>query len=126
MPKSPTYAQGDSYPHEGFVQKAVANHFAALSFEAIHRGHAHLFCVHPQTQTKWLIEVRGRTSAIGLHLRTGLGQLLSQMQSPPTAAHWPCLTSPSSGTSAERSGPRFVKPWDSTGYWSAKMARQEH
>jgi hypothetical protein len=37
---------------------------------------ADLICRHPITGERWIIEAKGRTTAIGLDFRTGLGQIL--------------------------------------------------
>lgn len=76
------FALGEDFPHEGFVQRALERHFTSLGFEIMDGGDADLMCTHPQTHKRWVIEAKGQTSATGLDIRTGLGQLLSYMSSP--------------------------------------------
>jgi hypothetical protein len=67
------YQLGGDYPHEGFVQTAIENHFA--SARRVPGGTADLICIDGDG-SRWLIEAKGRTTDIGLDFRTGLGQLL--------------------------------------------------
>ena len=74
-----TYFRGTDFPHEGFVQLAIESRFAALGFTTVPAGHADFACVSPTTGESWVVEAKGKTLAIGLDFRTGLGQLLQQM-----------------------------------------------
>ena len=79
MGSTTNYLLGADFPHEGFVQRALERHFTSLGFHITPEGHADLVCVHPQTHERWIVEAKGRTAAIGLDFRTGLGQLLQRM-----------------------------------------------
>jgi hypothetical protein len=70
---------GESFPREGFVQRAVERHFAACERVAV--GHADFACVDPKGR-HWLIEAKGETADVGLDFRTGFGQLLQAASEP--------------------------------------------
>lgn len=72
--------RGLDFPHEGFVQKALEEHFGRLGFSLDPTGHADIQCRHPSTGEQWLVEAKGLTSAVGLDFRTGLGQLIQRME----------------------------------------------
>ena len=75
-----TYLLGLDYPYEGFVQQALEQHFSALGYTFKEEEHSDLVCVNKQGQDKWVIEAKGKTLAIGLDFRTGLGQLVQRMR----------------------------------------------
>jgi hypothetical protein len=70
---------GDAFPHEGFVQRAIELHFESLGFKAESHGHADLYSIHQQTGETWLVKAKCLTKDVGFDFRTGLGQLLQQM-----------------------------------------------
>jgi D-alanyl-D-alanine dipeptidase len=70
------YRLGNEFPAEGFVQQALEQYFRTLGFQLDLQTHADLFARHPNSGERWVVEAKGRTSDIGLDLRTGLGQLL--------------------------------------------------
>jgi hypothetical protein len=75
-----TFKRGTEWPHEGFVQAALEAYFSSLGFAIEHHKTIDLVCSHPITGEKWSIEAKGKTTAIGLDFRTGLGQLLQGMK----------------------------------------------
>jgi hypothetical protein len=78
----PRYERGTNFPNEGFVQASIEAHFEERGFTRIDRLHVDLVCEHPETGEQWIIESKGQTTAIGLDLRTGPGQLLYSMDNP--------------------------------------------
>ena len=73
------YPRGQDFPHEAFVQAAIERHFAGLGYEADSSGIADLQCWHRTSGDSWIVEAKGATAAVGLDVRTGLGQLLQRM-----------------------------------------------
>jgi hypothetical protein len=74
------FPRGTEFPHEGFVQHAIERYFVALGYRISPRSYVDLFCAHPGTKVAWIVEAKGMTTAVGLDFRTGLGQLLQQIQ----------------------------------------------
>jgi hypothetical protein len=81
MARQNQYELGTSFPHEGFVQQGIEAHFRARGFEILPGGNTDLLCRNPELGETWVIEAKGETSGTGLDFRTGLGQLLQQMDS---------------------------------------------
>lgn len=79
-----TYQKGYDFPYEGFVQLTIEAHFKSLGFKKTPKGHIDLCCKHPRTSERWIIEAKGKTSAVGLDFRTGIGQLVQAMDHPST------------------------------------------
>lgn len=79
-----TYQKGFDFPYEGFVQQAIEAHFKNGGFKETPIGYIDLCCEHPQTGERWIIEAKGKTSAVGLDFRTGIGQLIQAMDRPST------------------------------------------
>ncbi|MFZ5815227.1 MAG: hypothetical protein ACOY93_07975 [Bacillota bacterium] len=73
---------GTGFPHEGFVQQVLEEHFRRSGFVIRQAGDADLDAYHPQLGSRWIIEAKGETSSTGLDFRTGLGQLLTRMADP--------------------------------------------
>jgi hypothetical protein len=71
---------GEEFPREGFVQASVEANFADCEIED--GGTVDLVCMDTDSDTRWVIEAKGETSATGLDFRTGLGQLLIAMKGP--------------------------------------------
>lgn len=76
------YRLGTDFPGEGFVQAAVEEHFRNLGFAVDAAGDIDLLCRHSGSEECWHIEVKGKTSAIGLDFRTCLVQLVQRMTGP--------------------------------------------
>ena len=76
----PKYRYPAVFPREAFVQAALERHFDKRGFVFDDAGTADLRCQNPQTGEKWIVEAKGETSDIGLDFRTGLGQLLRQIE----------------------------------------------
>lgn len=74
------FQRGLGFPHEGFVQAAIINHFRDQNYTIREEGFADLVCVCETRRCKWIIEAKGVTAAIGLDFRTGLGQLIQGMK----------------------------------------------
>lgn len=72
--------KGEDYPHEGFVQKALERYFSSQNYCFLRENHTDLVCVKEESQEKWVIEAKGKTTSVGLDFRTGLGQLVQGMQ----------------------------------------------
>ena len=79
-----SYKRGLEFPHEGFVQLAIEDHFRKAGFQLVATGHVDLVCSHPTTGESWHIEAKGVTTQVGLDFRTALGQLVQGMQSQST------------------------------------------
>ena len=75
-----SYKRGIEFPHEGFVQLSVEEHFRKAGFHLTIDQRVDLLCSHPVTGESWHIEAKGQTTQIGLDFRTGLGQLVQSMQ----------------------------------------------
>ena len=73
------YKRGIEFPHEGFVQAAIEQHFERAGYSLDTSTHVDLLCTHPVAGDAWHIEAKGKTTAIGLDFRTCLGQLLQRM-----------------------------------------------
>lgn len=82
MPTPRRYFLGTDFPSEGFVQAAIEEHFRNLGFAVDATGDIDLLCRHSGTDECWHIEVKGKTSAIGLDFRTCLGQLVQRITGP--------------------------------------------
>jgi hypothetical protein len=72
------YQLGVDFPREGFVQRAIEDHFSSGSTQKL--GFADLACTDSSGR-RWLIEAKGETSDVGLDFRTGLGQLVQGVPS---------------------------------------------
>jgi hypothetical protein len=79
MSISRSYKRGLDFPHEGFVQLAIEEHFRKAGFHLVADGRVDLLCSHPVTGESWHIEAKGHTTQVGLDFRTGLGQLVQSM-----------------------------------------------
>lgn len=75
----PKYQRGVEFPHEGFVQRAIETYFTSKKYTILEGDYSDLVCINEQDNEKWAIEAKGKTSAIGLDFRTGLGQLIQRM-----------------------------------------------
>ncbi len=73
------FQRGLEFPHEGFVQKAIENFFSGQGYFIVEEGYADLVCICDSNCRKWIIEAKGKTTAIGLDFRTGIGQLVQRM-----------------------------------------------
>lgn len=73
------YQRGVEFPHEGFVQSAIETYFTSKKYVILEEDYSDLVCINEQDNDKWVIEAKGKTSAIGLDFRTGLGQLIQRM-----------------------------------------------
>lgn len=73
------YQRGVEFPHEGFVQSAIETYFTSKKYTILEEDYSDLVCINEQDNDKWVIEAKGKTSAIGLDFRTGLGQLIQRM-----------------------------------------------
>lgn len=82
MPIQRGYRLGTDFPGEGFVQAAIEEHFRKLGFALDATGDIDLLCCRSGTDECWHIEVKGKTSAIGLDFRTCLGQLVQRITGP--------------------------------------------
>jgi anti-sigma factor RsiW len=71
------YKLGVDFPREGFVQVALERHFE--SCERLEADHADFACID-ENGRRWVIEAKGETNQVGLDFRTGLGQLLQNME----------------------------------------------
>lgn len=71
---------GFDFPSEGFVQLAIEKFFANEGFQVVELRHADFCCLNPATGQKWIVEAKGKTTAIGLDFRTGIGQLIQRME----------------------------------------------
>jgi len=78
---SRSYKRGLEFPHEGFVQLSLEEHFRSAGFLLTTDSRVDLICSHPDTGESWHIEAKGVTSQVGLDFRTGLGQLVQAMHS---------------------------------------------
>lgn len=76
------FKKPDEFPNEAFVQRAIKAYFAGQGFQFDTDGHSDLVCHSVERGQRWVIEAKGQTSAIGLDVRTGLGQLLHAMHDP--------------------------------------------
>jgi hypothetical protein len=76
------YHKTNEFPNEAFVQQANEVYFTEQGFQIEHGGYSDLVCRDVKRGQKWIIEVKGQTSAVRLDFRTGLGQLLQDMQDP--------------------------------------------
>lgn len=84
MPTARFYKRGLDFPHEGFVQLSIEEHFRKAGFHLTVDGRIDLLCSHPATGESWHIEAKGKTTQVGLDFRTGLGQLLQSMHNQET------------------------------------------
>ncbi len=87
MATAPTgYKKPNEFPYEAFIQRAIDAYFAAQGFQTATDvgGHSDLVCRNPGSGQRWVIEAKGQTAAVGLDVRTGLGQLLRAMHDPAT------------------------------------------
>lgn len=75
-----TYQRGMEFPHEGFVQKTIEGYFFSRGFTILEEDYTDLVCVCGNSQKKWAIEAKGKTTDIGSYFRTGLGQLVQRMK----------------------------------------------
>lgn len=73
------YQRGIDFPHEGFVQNAIEDYFKDRGYSTLREGNADLVCICENNKSKWIIEAKGETTAVGLDFRTGLGQLVQRM-----------------------------------------------
>ncbi len=73
------FPRGREFPNEGFVQQAIEAYFLSEGFTLESSRYADLICVDESNQVHWIIEAKGKTAAIGLDFRTGIGQILSRM-----------------------------------------------
>lgn len=82
MARQNQYKLGEDFPCEGFVQKSIEAYFLDHGFHILGVENPDLLCRNPESGQTWVIEAKGETLNIGLDFRTGLGQLLQQMDSP--------------------------------------------
>lgn len=80
MSNPEVFELGTEFPSEGFVQRAVEEHFARLGFKTVPHGYVDYYGTDPNTGDTWLVEAKGKTSQVGLDFRTGIGQLVQQMK----------------------------------------------
>ena len=80
------FKKANEFPNEAFVQSAIEAYFTAQGFQTDTTvdGHSDLVCYSPEHGQRWVIEAKGQTAAVGLDVRTGLGQLLRAMHDPAT------------------------------------------
>ena len=79
MQKPRRYVLGNQFPSEGFVQTSVEDYFRKLGYIVDTSTDIDLVCRHPQTNERWQIEAKGKTSSCGLDFRTCLGQLVQRI-----------------------------------------------
>jgi hypothetical protein len=73
------YHLSNEYPHEHFIQTALKQYFTAQGYSIVKIPNIDLVCIHEQNKNQWVIEAKGKTKAIGLDFRTGIGQLIHRM-----------------------------------------------
>lgn len=73
------FKRGNEWPNEGFVQHAIEIFFKSCGFFIEAHKTIDLVCYHPVTSSKWRVESKGLTTAVGVDFRTGLGQLIQGM-----------------------------------------------
>lgn len=78
------HSRGYEFPNEGSVQLAIEKQFFSLGFQNNTDSDADLICVHPLTNERWVVEAKGKTTALGLDFRTALGQLIQRIDDPTT------------------------------------------
>ena len=81
------YKLGETFPNEGFVQRAIEQHFASLGYHVEPAEHTDLVCVHPETSERWVIEAKGQTDDVGTDFRTGVGQIVQRGMATPSATY---------------------------------------
>lgn len=79
MANTKVFKRGLDYPNEGFIQNKIEEYFTQLGYEPIEVDYSDYVCIHPSSNAKWVIEAKGKTSAIGLDFRTCLGQVVQRM-----------------------------------------------
>lgn len=77
--KTEQFKRGLDYPNEGFIQNAVEKYFDSLGYEQINVKYIDYVGINTQTEEKWVIETKGKTTEVGLDFRTCLGQLIQRM-----------------------------------------------
>ena len=77
--KTEQFKRGLDYPNEGFIQNAVEKYFDSLGYEQINVKYIDYVGINTQTEEKWVIEAKGKTTEVGLDFRTCLGQLIQRM-----------------------------------------------
>ncbi len=73
------YKLKHEFPNESYIQESLESHFTILGFRLIKEKTIDLKCIHPDSNETWIIEIKGKTSQIGLDFRTCLGQIILQM-----------------------------------------------
>ncbi|EMX8596732.1 hypothetical protein AAH223_003485 [Enterobacter hormaechei] len=76
------YKLPHEFPNESFVQECLEEHFIKSGFTIIRERPIDLKCINKTTNEIWIIEVKGKTTQIGLDFKTCLGQLLMRMSDP--------------------------------------------
>ncbi len=71
---------GYDFPSEGFVQLAIEKFFAKEGYQVVEFRYADYCCLNPANGQKWIVEAKGKTTAIGLDFRTGIGQIIQRME----------------------------------------------
>ncbi|MCB3515930.1 hypothetical protein [Klebsiella sp. 2019SCSN059] len=76
------YKLSHEFPNESFIQEQLEEYFIQLGYSVVPEKPIDLKCVHRTNNETWIIEVKGRTTQIGLDFKTCLGQLLMRMDNP--------------------------------------------
>jgi hypothetical protein len=82
MVESNNYKNGVDFPYEGFVQKSIENCFSKLGYSQVKEKHVDFMCINTLKNEKWIIEAKGKTTAIGLDFNTCVGQIIKRMETP--------------------------------------------
>jgi|HigsolmetaGSP11D_1036233.scaffolds.fasta_scaffold13136_3 hypothetical protein len=77
---------GNVFPYEVYVEGVLKKHFQTLGYTVDkgnpYRAEADLICIDPLTNETWMIQVKGKTKAIGVDFNTCLGQIIKNMTNP--------------------------------------------
>ncbi|EOF4942627.1 hypothetical protein SS21_24130 [Enterobacter roggenkampii] len=76
------YKLPHEFPNESFIQEHLEKYFQSHGYTVIPDKPIDLKCIHESNNETWVIEVKGKTTQIGLDFKTCLGQLLMRMNNP--------------------------------------------
>ena len=76
------YKLPHEFPHESFIQEVLEDFFESEGYSIIEEKPIDIKCSNADKNETWIIEVKGKTSQIGLDFKTCLGQIVMRMNNP--------------------------------------------
>ena len=76
------YKLPHEFPHESFIQEVLVDFFESEGYSIIEEKPIDIKCSNADKNETWIIEVKGKTSQIGLDFKTCLGQIVMRMNNP--------------------------------------------